>query len=76
MGVDPVTIDVVEGAVHGAALIAWSKRTPPARELVDRARVEEPGAVAAEMVRAQRVRDVDDHVHSRADCRDGAARAS
>jgi hypothetical protein len=26
----PVTIDVVEGAVHGAALIAWENRTPPA----------------------------------------------
>jgi hypothetical protein len=23
-------MDVIEGAVHGAALIAWSKRTPPA----------------------------------------------
>lgn len=26
----PVTIDVVDGAVHGAALIACEKRTPPA----------------------------------------------
>jgi hypothetical protein len=25
-----VTIDAVDGAVHGAALIAWSNRTPPA----------------------------------------------
>jgi hypothetical protein len=25
-----VTIDAVDGAVHGAALIAWSKRTPVA----------------------------------------------
>jgi hypothetical protein len=25
-----VIIDVVDGHVHGAALIAWSKRTPPA----------------------------------------------
>jgi hypothetical protein len=25
-----VTIEVIEGAVHGAALIAWSKRAPPA----------------------------------------------
>ena len=34
-------------------------------ELVDRPRVEETGAVAAEMVRAQRVRHVDDDVHER-----------
>ena len=40
-------------------------------ELVDRLRVHVPGAVAAEVVRAQRIGDVDDDVHSAADCSDG-----
>ena len=40
-------------------------------ELVDRPRVHVPGAVAAEVVRAQRIGDVDDDVHSAADCSDG-----
>ena len=40
-------------------------------QLVDRLRVHVPGAVAAEMVRAQRIGDVDDDVHSAADCSDG-----
>ncbi len=43
------------------------------RELVDRLRVQEPGAVAAQMIRPQCVGHVDDDVHSAADCSDGLA---
>ena len=46
------------------------------RQLVDRARVHVPGAVAAEVVRAQRIGDVDDDVHSAPDCSDGPREAS
>ncbi len=61
----PVTIDVVDGAVHGAAEIACEKRTATRCELVDRLRIDVPSAVAAEVVRAQRIGDVDDDVHER-----------
>ena len=44
-------------------------------QLVDRPRVHVPGAVAAEMVGPQCVGDVDDDVHSAADCSDGSQEA-
>ena len=45
------------------------------RQAVDRPRVEESRAVTAEMVGAERIRDVDEDVHSGADCRDGASQS-
>ena len=65
-----MTIEVVDGAVHGAALIAWSKRTPPAASSSIVFVFTYLRAVAAEVVRPQCVGHVDDDVHSAADCSD------
>ena len=58
-------IEQCAGSVIGAELAASVQRTPSSRQAVDRRRVREAEAVAAEPVGPQRVDGDDEHVRAR-----------